>query len=107
MRFCRVGGANPKLSAFDFTAPPPSPSSDQIDPTDRTADRLLARLGLLEDAAPLFGCAAGVPRAGGLLALSILIASGAFACAHKIYGGLGPAFYGLRTSLLTLLLMAL
>jgi transposase len=100
-------GANPKLSAFDFTAPPPSPSSDQIDPTDRAADRLLARLGLLEDAAPLFGCATGVPRAGGLLALPILIASGAFACAHKIYGGLGPAFYGLRTSLLTLLLMAL
>jgi prepilin-type processing-associated H-X9-DG protein len=28
-------------------------------------------------------------------------------CAQKIYGSLGPAFYGLRTSLLTLLLMAL
>jgi prepilin-type processing-associated H-X9-DG protein len=30
-----------------------------------------------------------------------------FECAQKIYGSLGPAFYGLRTSLLTLLLMAL
>ena len=100
-------GANPKLSAFDFTAPPYSPSSHDTDPTDRSADRLLARLGLLEDAAPLFGCAAAVPRAGVLLALPILIARGAFECAHKIYGGLGPAFYGLRTSLLTLLLMAL
>jgi hypothetical protein len=30
-----------------------------------------------------------------------------FECAQKIYGSLGPAFYGLRTSLFTLLLMAL
>jgi len=41
------------------------------------------------------------------LALPVLVASGLFECAQKIYGGLGPAFYGLRTSLLTLLLMAL
>jgi hypothetical protein len=41
------------------------------------------------------------------LALPLLIASGVFQCAQKIYGGLGPSFYGLRTSLLTLLLMAL
>jgi transposase len=100
-------GANPKLSAFGFTAPLHSPSSHDTDPTDRSADRLLARLGLLEDAAPLFGGAAAVPRAGVLLALPVLCASGVFACAQKIYGNLGPAFYGLRTSLLTLLLMAL
>ena len=100
-------GANPKLSALGFTAPPLSPSSHDTDPGDRSADRLLARLGLLEDAAPLFGCAAAVPRAGVLLALPVLVASGLFECAQKIYGNLGPAFYGLRTSLLTLLLMAL
>lgn len=102
-----LSGANPKLSAFDVTVPPRSPSSHPTDPMDRSADRLLARLGLLEDAAPLFGCAAVVPRAGVLLALPVLVASGVFECAHKIYGGLGPAFYGLRTSLMTLLLMAL
>ena len=100
-------GANPKLSAFGFTDPPRSPSSHDTDPMDRSADRLLARLGLLADAAPLFGCAAAVPRAGVLLALPVLGASGVFECAQKIYGNLGPAFYGLRTSLLTLLLMAL
>jgi hypothetical protein len=48
-----------------------------------------------------------VPRAGVLLAFPVLVASGVFECAQKIYGSLGPAFYGLRTSLLTLLLMAL
>src|SRR6266705_4067331 len=61
----------------------------------------------MEDAPPLFGSAAAVPRAGVLLAPPALVASGVFACAQKIYGSIGPAFYGLRTSLLTLLLMAL
>ena len=84
-----------------------SAASHDTDPGDRCADRLLARLGLLEDAPPLFGSATAVPGAGVLLALPVLVASGVFECAQKIYGSLGPAFYGLRTSLLTLLLMAL
>jgi len=98
--------ANPNLSAF-CAAGQTSPTSHDTDPRDRSADRLLARLGLLEDAPPLFGSAAAVPRAGVLLALPVLIASGVLECAQKIYGSLGPSFYGLRTSLLTLLLMAL
>ena len=98
--------ANPNLSAF-CAAAQPAPASHDTDPSDRYADRLLARLGLLEDAPPLFGSASAVPRAGVLLVLPVLIASGVFECAQKIYGSLGPAFYGLRTSLLTLLLMAL
>ena len=53
------------------------------DPGDRCADRLLARLGLLEDAPPLFGSATAVPRAGVLLALPVLVASGVFECAQK------------------------
>ena len=48
-------------------------------------------LGLLEDAPPLFGSATAVPRAGVLLALPVLVASGVFECAQKIYGSLGPA----------------
>ncbi len=98
--------SNPKLSALCIAAPP-APASQDPDPSDRSADRLLARLGLLEDAPPLFGSASAVPRAGVLLGLPVLIASGVFDCARQIYGSLGPAFYGLRTSLLTLLLMAL
>lgn len=98
--------ADPNLSAFRV-ATQSAPASQDTDPSDRSADRLLARLGLLEDALPLFGSATAVPRAGVLLALPVLIASGVFECAQKIYGSLGPSFYGLRTSLLTLLLMAL
>ena len=100
-------GANPNLSAFCSAAPEACATSHDTDPSNRGGDRLLARLGLLEDAPPLFGAATAVPRAGVLLALPVLVSSGVFECAQKIYGSLGPAFYGLRTSLLTLLLMAL
>jgi transposase len=99
---------DPNLSAFSAAAPKNSPPrSVDTDPTNRRGDRLLARLGLLEDAAPLFGSSANVPRAGVLLAVPSLVASGLFDCAQKIYGSLGPAFFGLRTTLLTLLFMAL
>jgi len=103
--FADKASAHPNLSAFcpeeRFVL------SRDADPADRRTDRLLARLGLLEDAPPLFGPAADLARAGVLLALPVLVGSGVFACAQAIYGRLGPAFYGLRTSLLTLLLMAL
>ena len=98
-------GGDPNLSGFCSTAV--VPATLDTDPSDRWNDRLMAYLGLLDDAAPLFGSRAGVARAGVLLALPPLIHSGVFKCAQTIYGSLGPSFYGLRTSLLTLLLMAL
>jgi transposase len=113
-------GANPNLSAFCVstsrptrggtgTARPPEglPTTGDTDPADRHGDRLLACLGLLHDAAPLFSSSTNVLRAGGLLAVPALVGSGLFECAQKVYGSLGPAFFGLRTTLLTLLLMAL
>ena len=100
--------ANPNLSAFSESPPAPSrPSSLDTDPTDRRLDRLMARLGLLDDAPPLFGSVSALPGAGVLLAVPALVQSGIFDCAQKIYGSLGPAFYGLRTTVLILLLMAL
>jgi transposase len=105
--FSEAAAAHPNLSAFSTVGKEPPQISHDTDPTDRSADRLLARLGLLQDAPPLFGSTKAVPRAGVLLALPVLIASGVLDCAQKIYGSLGPSFYGLRTSLLTLLLMAL
>lgn len=85
----------------------PVAMSLDVDPTNRAWDRLLACFGLLDDAAPVFGDAKAVPGAGVLCALPVLVASGIFDSAHKLYGEIGPAFYGLRTTLLTLLLMAL
>jgi len=98
-------GCGPNLSAF--CAEDDVPLSIDSDPSDRRMDRLMACLGLLEDAAPLFRSAAAVPRAGVLLAVAALLQSGVLECARDIYGTLGPAFYGLRTSLVTMLLMAL
>jgi len=77
------------------------------DPANRCWDRLLACLGLLEDAPPLFASGSGVAGAGVLCAVPLLVASGIFETAARLYGRIGPAFYGLRTTLLTLLLMAL
>jgi DNA-binding CsgD family transcriptional regulator len=98
--------ANPKLSAFSCDEEEPVPFTSDRDPLDRLVDRLLARLGLLDDAAPLF-CSGHVPRAGVLLAVPSLVRSGIFQVAREIYGHIGPAFYGLRTSLIALLLLAL
>jgi transposase len=85
----------------------PVPMSLDYDAEDRTFDRQLAYLGLLDDAAPLFREGYAVPGAGVLLALPCLVESGLFRISRKLYGEIGPAFYGLRTTLLTLLLMAL
>jgi transposase len=85
----------------------PLPMSLDRDASDRTLDRQLAYLGLLDDAAPLFCDGSSVPGVGVLLALPCLVASGVFEISRKLYGEIGPAFYGLRTTLLTLLLMAL
>src|SRR3984893_1367052 len=85
----------------------PVPLSLDGEASDRSLDRQLAYLGLLDDAAPLFRDGSRIPGAGVLLALPALVESGLLRISRKLYGEIGPAFYGLRTSLLTLLLMAL
>ncbi|MCK9462007.1 MAG: helix-turn-helix domain-containing protein [Proteobacteria bacterium] len=82
------------------------PSLDD-DPRDRSLDRGMACLGLLDDAAPLFADAEGVSGAGVLCVLPALVHGGVFRVAAKLYGGIGPAFYGLRTTMLVLVFMAL
>jgi transposase len=88
-------------------APDPVSMSLDVDPANRYWDRLLACFGLLDDAAPIFADTCDVPGAGVLLAVPFLVASGIFEIARKLYGEIGPAFYGTRTTLMSLLLMAL
>jgi transposase len=83
------------------------PASLDADPLDRSMDRLLAAMGLIEDAAPLFAHADSLPRAGVLLAIPSLVTSGVLSIAHKLYATIGPAFYGLRTTLVAYILLAL
>jgi len=77
------------------------------DPHDRSGDRTLARLGLLDDAVPLFADAECVPRAGVLLAVPLLVGCELIEAFAKVYGSLHPSFYGLRTIVVTLFLAAL
>lgn len=97
----------PKSSAWVSVEDEPVPLSFDTDPADRRMDRLLAYLGMLDDAAPLFRSGAQVAHGGVLLALPALVQSGIFTIVRQIYGSIGPAFYGLRTTFIALLLMAL
>jgi transposase len=81
--------------------------SFDTNPLDRSMDRLLAAIGLLDDALPVFAPTQSLPRAGVLLAIPALVASDLLPTAQKIYGSLGPAFYGLRTTLVAYVLLAL
>jgi hypothetical protein len=101
----RTGDRDPITAPADDGEP--VPMSLDCDASDRSFDRQLAHLGLLDDAAPLFREGSSVPGVGVLFALPCLVESGLFRISRKLYGEIGPAFYGLRTTLLTLLLMAL
>ena len=85
----------------------PASVSRDPNPLDRSMDRLLAAMGLIEDAAPVFAPAESLPRAGVLLAIPALVASDVLPVARQIFGSIGPAFYGLRTTLVAYILLAL
>jgi transposase/flagellar motor protein MotB len=98
--------ANPNPPPADPV--PANTFSVDTDPADRSGDRSLARLGCLADAAPLFGDHEELPRAGVLLAVAVLASHGGLDVFARLYGAtLAPAFYGLRTTVLSLILMAL
>src|SRR6266545_2033961 len=62
----------------------PVPMSLDRDASDRTLDRLLAYMGLLDDAAPIFRDGSKVPGAGVLLAIPLLVDSGLFRISRKL-----------------------
>ena len=81
--------------------------SYDIDASNRAIDRAFARMGFLEDAAPLFRNGRNIPGVGVLTAIPAIVESGVLETGRKVYGSIGASFYGLRTILLTLVLMAL
>ena len=99
--------ADPNLSGSAIADDEPLIVSADRDPADRWVDRLLAKLGMLDDAAPLFRDGERVPRAGVMLALPAIAQSGVVDTAREIYGSIGPAFYGLRTTIVALVFLAL
>lgn len=83
----------------------PPDRTDDSNPSDRSGDRLLARLGLLDDAAPLFEDADNVGDVGALLVFPLLVQQGVLLETMRVFDRIGPAFYGLRTSVVCLLLL--
>jgi hypothetical protein len=81
--------------------------SKDIDPQDRSLDRFLASQGAIKDAAPLFAPGENLPWVGILLAIPALVRSGLLIEAQRLYGDIGPAFYGLRTTLLLIVMLSL
>jgi hypothetical protein len=73
----------------------------------RGAERILAAVGKLNEATPIFSANESVRYAGILLALPLLMQLGLLDVAKKIYGSLRNGFYGLQATLLTLSFMAL
>lgn len=73
----------------------------------RHAERALARMGQLTEAAPRFVAAEAVRYGGALLALPALLTLGVLEAGEQTYGALKKAFYGLRSTLLILAFMAL
>lgn len=102
-----VSSANAVISEQVSTTGEQVQASLDVNPLDRSLDRLLAAMGRLEDAAPMFAPTENLPGAGVLLAIPALVGSGLLSVARKLYGSLGPAFYGLRTTLVTSVLLAL
>ena len=73
----------------------------------REAERVLASLGKLDEATPVFSANESVRYAGILMALPVLAQVGLLDAAKKVYGSLRNGFYGLQATLLTLAFMAL
>lgn len=88
------------------TAPEPlpptrdEPASADTDPFHRLVDRARAHAGELHDAAPMFAPGADLPWVGALLSVPGIVASGLLEEGQRFYPDFGPAFYGVRTTLL-------
>lgn len=93
--------ADPNVSATETRV------SFDPDPANRCRDRVFASMGLLNDAAPRFRCGQRISGAGVLLAIPAIMDNGVVEVAEEVYGSIGPAFYGLRTTIVTFLMMAL
>ena len=74
---------------------------------NRSDDRIMAHLGLLQDAPPLFAPAEKLEWAGAFLAIALLATDPFLRLAKQLYGDFNAAFYGVRTTMLTLVVMAL
>jgi len=106
----RAGGEPPAGTGPAGAAPREVPAPE-VGPGEgappRGLERALACGGVLEEAEPQFVSGHEVPCAGVLLALALLSKTALVEAAEHVYGRLRPAFYGLRSLLRVLFVMAM
>ena len=85
---------------------PTTPLVPLARPRPRTAERALARYGLLDEAAPVLTPGAGLPRLGSLLIVPALEATGLIDVAKSLYGRMRNGYYGLTSTMLTMVFLA-
>jgi hypothetical protein len=99
---------NHSAEVMDFATTEPAPRVEATSiPYAAPLDRLATVLGLVEEAPVSFVSAEGVPGAGVLLGLALLGETHLMEEARVVYGRLKNAWYGLRSLLWTLIVMAL
>jgi transposase-like protein len=104
-----------RRGAPGLTAAPVGPAVRSVQATQapggiavaRHAERALARMGQLTEAAPRFVAAEAVRFGGALLALPAVLMLGLLQAGDQTYGSLKKGFYGLRATLLILVFMAM
>lgn len=105
------GALERKNKTSDMTTPRERSDEDKVCAAGiavkRNHDRVLASVGKVIEAEPIFVTAESVPMAGVLLGLSALLHQGLLDAGQKVYGNLRNGYYGLRAMLLTLSFMAL
>jgi hypothetical protein len=105
-----AGAPDPGNLAEVGAQPPITPAipvtfTMDTDPSNRSLDRALARAGVQDDASPLFADAEGLRDVGALLAIPVLTQQGVFYEALRAFDAIGPAFYGLRTTIVGVFLL--
>jgi len=80
---------------------------EEIKASDRSNDRTMAALGKLYDANPYFASNKHLECAGIFMAFVLLANDPFLKIGMNIFKNIGPAFYGLRTTLVTLITIAL
>lgn len=93
------------VDAVGFPAPEPHPEFTDERDLDRHEERVFARFGLITEASVRFVAGDGLRFAGALLLVAAVVGTGFFRAVQSVYGRLKNGFYGLRHTILSLVLM--
>ena len=106
---CQISDDDDPVEVFraDDKVLPCIPANNQIDPLNRWQDRVFARIGMLQDAKPIFANCPKVEFAGSLMAVALLDGDPYLEAVTGLFGQFKAAFYGVSTIFMPLILIAI